>query len=84
MIGLNQLTEVIRISGVSSKLLGMSSVMLQHPHSLMQQLQIEWRRAKVLELSSQGYSQIETATNLQIDKLIISTYGILDSRLMRN
>ena len=38
----------------------------------MQQQQIEWRRAKVLELSSQGYSQIEIATNLQMDKSIIS------------
>jgi hypothetical protein len=38
----------------------------------MQQQQIDWRRAKVLELSSQGYSQIEIATNLQIDKSIIS------------
>jgi IS30 family transposase len=36
------------------------------------QQQIEWRRAKVLELSSQGYSQIEIATNLQVDKSIIS------------
>jgi hypothetical protein len=38
----------------------------------MQQQQIDWRRAKVLELSSQGYSQIEIATNLQMDKSIIS------------
>ena len=37
----------------------------------MQQQQIEWRRVKVLELSSQGYSQIEIATNLQMDKSII-------------
>ena len=37
----------------------------------MQQQQIEWRRAKVLELSSQGYSQIEIATDLQIDKSVI-------------
>ena len=46
----------------------------------MQQLQIEWRRAKVLELSSQGYSQIEIATNLQIDKLIISRITIIDNK----
>jgi hypothetical protein len=32
---------------------------------------IEWRRSKVLELSSQGYSQIEIATDLQIDKSVI-------------
>ena len=37
----------------------------------MQQQQIDWRRAKVLELSSQGYSQIEIATDLQIDKSVI-------------
>ena len=36
-----------------------------------QQQQIDWRRAKVLELSSQGYSQIEIATDLQIDKSVI-------------
>jgi transposase len=40
--------------------------------SEVKQQQIEWRRAKVLELSSQGYSQIEIATNLQMDKSIIS------------
>ena len=38
----------------------------------MQQLQIEWRRAKVLELSSQGYNQIEIATNLEVDRSIVS------------
>jgi hypothetical protein len=32
---------------------------------------LEWRRSKVLELSSQGYSQIEIATDLQIDKSVI-------------
>ena len=46
--------------------------MVQLLRSKMQQQQIEWRRAKVLELSSQGYSQIEIATNLQMDKSIIS------------
>jgi hypothetical protein len=46
--------------------------MAQLLRSKMQQQQIEWRRAKVLELSSQGYSQIEIATNLQMDKSIIS------------
>ena len=61
----------------------MSSVMMQHPsknkrgmvqllNSKMQQQQIEWRRAKVLELSSQGHNQIEIATNLQVDRSIIS------------
>ena len=38
----------------------------------MQQQQIEWRRAKVLELTSQGYSQIEVATNLHVDRSIVS------------
>jgi hypothetical protein len=46
--------------------------MVQLLRSKMQQQQIDWRRAKVLELSSQGYSQIEIATNLQMDKSIIS------------
>ena len=34
--------------------------------------QIEWRRDKVLELSSQGFSQSDIATVLQVDKSIIS------------
>jgi hypothetical protein len=38
----------------------------------MQQQQIDWRKAEVLKLSSQGYSQIEITTNLQMDKSIIS------------
>jgi DNA-binding NarL/FixJ family response regulator len=42
--------------------------MVQLLNSKMQQQEIEWRRAKVLELFSQGYSQIEIASNLQIDK----------------
>ena len=46
--------------------------MVQLLRSKIQQQQIEWRRVKVLELSSQGYSQIEIATNLQMDKSIIS------------
>ena len=45
--------------------------MVQLLRSEMQQQQIDWRRAKVLELSSQGYSQIEIATDLQIDKSVI-------------
>ena len=32
----------------------------------MQQQQIEWRRAKVLELSSQGHSQRETADTIHV------------------
>jgi hypothetical protein len=34
--------------------------------------QIEWRRDRVLELSSQGFSQSDIASVLQIDKSIIS------------
>ena len=34
--------------------------------------QIEWRRDRVLELSSQGFSQSDIATVLQVDKSIIS------------
>jgi hypothetical protein len=70
------------ITSASQPLPDMSSVMLQQYqitcgmvqllNSKMQQQQIEWRRAKVLELSSQGYSQIEIASNLQIDKSVIS------------
>ena len=45
--------------------------MVQLLNSKMQQQQIEWRRAKVYELSSQGNSQIEIATNLQIDESVI-------------
>src|SRR5918992_5655958 len=45
--------------------------MMQLLRSKMQQQQIDWRRAKVLELSSQGYSQIEIATNRQMDKSVI-------------
>jgi hypothetical protein len=36
------------------------------------QKQVQWRRAKVLEMSSHGYSQIEIATQLQVDETIIS------------
>ena len=40
--------------------------------SKIQQLQVEWRRDRVLELSSQGFSQSDIATLLQVDKSIIS------------
>ena len=46
--------------------------MVQLLNSKMQQQQIEWRRAKVLELSSQGHNQIKIATNLQVDRSIVS------------
>lgn len=35
-------------------------------------MQVQWRRAKVLELSSRGYTQIEIATRLQVDEHTIS------------
>jgi hypothetical protein len=38
----------------------------------IKQQQIEWRRDRVLELSSQGFSQSDIATVLQVDKSIIS------------
>jgi DNA-binding transcriptional regulator LsrR (DeoR family) len=37
-----------------------------------QQKQIEWRRSKVMELSSQGYSQVEISKTLQISEPTIS------------
>jgi transcriptional regulator len=42
--------------------------------------QLEWRRIKVLELLSQGHSQIEIAKQLQVSKDIINR----DVRLMRH
>ena len=46
--------------------------MVQHLISRTQQQQIEWRRDRVLELSSQGFSQSDIARVLQIDRSIIS------------
>jgi len=34
--------------------------------------QIEWRRTKVLELSSEGYNQTEICQKLQLDKLTVN------------
>src|SRR5919109_2993738 len=45
----------------------MTSEMSQTPR----QQQIEWRRAKVLELSSQGYTQIEIGQKLQVDRVTV-------------
>ena len=39
--------------------------------SEMKQQQLEWRRAKVLELSSQGYIQAEIAQKLQLDRVTV-------------
>jgi transposase len=38
---------------------------MKHLSTQMKQQQIEWRKAKVLELSSQGYSEREIAEKLQ-------------------
>ena len=35
--------------------------------SVLKQQQLEWRRAQVLELASEGYSQREIARKLQVD-----------------
>ena len=47
--------------------------MVQLLSSKMQQReQIDWRRAKVLELSSQGHNQSDIASILKVDKSIVS------------
>jgi DNA-binding transcriptional regulator LsrR (DeoR family) len=35
-------------------------------------IQVQWRRAKVLEQSSEGYTQVEMANQLQVDEPTIS------------
>ena len=40
---------------------------MKHLTSEVKQQQLEWRRAQVLELSSEGYSQREIAAKLQVD-----------------
>jgi len=37
-----------------------------------QQQQIEWRRGRVLELSSEGYNQAEICHKLQVDKSTVN------------
>jgi hypothetical protein len=46
--------------------------MVQLLISKVQQQQVDWRRDRCLELSSQGFSQSDIATVLQVDKSIIS------------
>src|ERR671922_700088 len=41
--------------------------MVKHLSSDVKQQQLDWRRSRVLELSSEGYSQREIAQKLQID-----------------
>ena len=46
----------------------LSSTMKEKENHSKQQQQILWRRAKVMELSSQGYSQVEISKTLQISE----------------
>jgi DNA-binding transcriptional regulator LsrR (DeoR family) len=39
---------------------------------LSTKIQVQWRRAKVLEQSSEGYTQVEMANQLQVDEPTIS------------
>jgi DNA-binding transcriptional regulator LsrR (DeoR family) len=39
--------------------------------SEVKQQQIEWRRTRVLELSSEGYSRSEICQKLQLDRVIV-------------
>ena len=50
----------------------LSSTMKEKENHSKQQQQILWRRAKVMELSSQGYSQVEISKTLQISEPTIS------------
>jgi transcriptional regulator len=40
---------------------------MKHLTSEVKQQQLEWRRVQVLELASQGYSQREISSKLQVD-----------------
>src|ERR671922_1039197 len=41
--------------------------MVKHLSSDVKQQQLDWRRSRVLELASEGYSQREIAQKLQVD-----------------
>ena len=41
--------------------------MVKHLNSEVKQQQLDWRRSRVLELASEGYSQREIAQKLQVD-----------------
>ena len=45
---------------------------MRHLSSEVRQQQIEWIRSQVLELSSEGYNQMEIAQKLQIDKSAVN------------
>jgi transposase len=45
---------------------------MKHTPSEMKQEQLEWRRAQVLELASEGYSQREIAAKLQVDLAVVN------------
>jgi hypothetical protein len=46
--------------------------MVQLLISKVQQQQIDWRRSRVLELASKGFSQSDIATTLHVDKSVIN------------
>jgi predicted transcriptional regulator len=52
-------------------------VIVKHLNSEVKQQQLEWRRAQVLELASEGYSQREIAHKLQIDLAAVKRYPVL-------
>src|SRR5919106_6659707 len=45
---------------------------MQHLNSEAKQQQLEWRRARVLELASEGYSQREIAHKLNVDPAAVN------------
>lgn len=46
--------------------------MVKYLNSEAKQQQLDWRRSRVLELSSQGYSQREIAQKLQVDPAAVN------------
>jgi transcriptional regulator len=58
--------------------------MVQLLISKVQQQQVDWRRDRVLELSSQGFSQSDIANVLHVDRSIISRDTRTDRRIVLN
>jgi predicted transcriptional regulator len=46
--------------------------MVKYLNSEVKQQQLDWRRSRVLELSSEGYSQREIAQKLQVDPAAVN------------
>jgi DNA-binding NarL/FixJ family response regulator len=46
--------------------------MVKYLNSEVKQQQLDWRRSRVLELSSQGYSQREIASKLSVDPAAVN------------